>query len=102
MSATALPPKTQNRSFLTFLLFSLAITFLMLFIDEGYYDLRWMKSFGNWIMFGVYALMMLIGQLVFFNIILSRYSGKGKMAMSVIFGCILGAGSLIGFFYLFH
>lgn len=102
MTSKTLASKTTNRSFVTFLIFSLAITFLMLFVDEGYYDLRWMKSFGNWIMFGVYVLLMLIGQLVFFNIILSRYSGKGKTAMSMIFGCILGAGSLIGVFYAMH
>jgi hypothetical protein len=26
----------------------------LFFIDEGYYDFRWMKSVGNWIVFVVY------------------------------------------------
>tara|TARA_R110000850_G_scaffold76408_6_gene165950 strand:- start:771 stop:1079 length:309 start_codon:yes stop_codon:yes gene_type:complete len=102
MSASTLPSKSQDRSFLIFLLSALSIAFVFGYIDEGYYDLRWMKSIGNWIALGVYALMMLIGQLVFFHVVLSRYSGKGKMALSVVFGCIIGTGSLIGLFYAIH
>lgn len=99
MTASTLPAKRQNRSFLVFLITALSIAFIFGYVDEGYYDLRWMKSIGNWIALGAYAFMMLIGQLLFFNVFLSRYSGKGKMAISVVFGCVLGAGSLISLFY---
>ena len=101
-SATTLPSKTQNRSFLVFLSSALGIAFLFGFIDEGYYDLRWMNNIGNWIALGMYALMMLLGQLLFFHAIFSRYSGRGKMAMSMIFGCVLGAGSLMILFFTLH
>ncbi len=99
MTSVSLPSKNQDRSFPVFFLTAISISFIFGFVDEGYYDLSWMQNIGNWIALGIYTLTMLIGQLVFFNIFLSRYSGKGKMAMSVIFGCILGAGSLMAFFY---
>lgn len=33
---------------------SLSITMFLFFIDEGYYDFRWMKRVGNWIPFVIY------------------------------------------------
>jgi len=33
---------------------TVAVVFFLFFIDEGYYDLRWMGDAGNWFMFLVY------------------------------------------------
>ncbi len=40
---------------LLFLISAAVLTFFLFFIDEGYYDLRWMKSFGNWVVFVLYV-----------------------------------------------
>lgn len=34
-----------------------AIVMFLFFIDEGYYDFRWMKEWGNWFVFGLYLVL---------------------------------------------
>ena len=34
---------------------SLILAFLLCYIDEGYYDFRWMREWGNWIDFALYV-----------------------------------------------
>ena len=36
----------------------------LFYIDEGYYDFRWMKSIGNWIMFVIYSGGLFSGQII--------------------------------------
>ncbi len=38
------------------LLYAFLVTQLLFFIDEGFYDFRWMKSLGNWIVFIPYLI----------------------------------------------
>lgn len=50
------------------------ITMILFFIDEGYYDFRWMLSWGNWIVFGIYIILLfpvqwLISRFLFVNFI---------------------------------
>lgn len=33
------------------------ITQFLCFIDEGYYDFRWMRSWGNWIVYLIYVIL---------------------------------------------
>lgn len=33
------------------------VTLMLFYIDEGFYDLRWMKDIGNWIVFIIYVSM---------------------------------------------
>lgn len=46
-------PDIKRVAFLT-----LSVVFIFFFIDEGYYDLRWMASIGNWIVFIIYLLIL--------------------------------------------
>ncbi|MCB9245098.1 MAG: hypothetical protein H6606_01595 [Flavobacteriales bacterium] len=73
---------------------TLAIVFVLFFIDEGYYDLRWMKSFGNWILFGVYFVILLAPQLFFHRVVFKGYTGTGKIALSAIVGSALAMSSI--------
>lgn len=34
---------------------ALLVSLMLFYIDEGYYDFRWMSNVGNWIAFVVYA-----------------------------------------------
>ncbi len=47
------------------------IVFLLCFIDEGYYDLRWMLEPGNWVAFGLYWIAMVLGEF-FVSLVLPR------------------------------
>lgn len=102
MTTVATNYRSESKPTFIFLYVALAIVFVMGYVDEGYYDLRWMQNIGNWIVLGVYALLMWLGQLFFYHIILKKYNGAGKLALSAILGSILGAGALIGFFYTIH
>lgn len=103
MTAATLESKKQDKSLITFILAATGIAFFLGFIDEGYYDFRWMKDFWNWVILGVYALFMLIGQLSFYHVILKHLSGSKRMTMSIIFGSLFGfiilAAVLLGVVY---
>lgn len=99
MNSASLSDKPREKTTLLFAGVALLITFIFGYTDEGYYDLRWMNNLGNWIVLGIYALAMLIGQLVFFHILLKKYKGAGKTAISAVFGAFTGAAALMTFFY---
>ncbi len=44
----------SNRTVGIILLSTFAFIFFLCFIDEGYYDFRWMKNLGNWVVFFLY------------------------------------------------
>ncbi|MGX7666445.1 hypothetical protein [Flavobacterium pedocola] len=57
-------------------LFSAINSFLvaqfLFFIDEGYYDFRWMEDAGNWLVFAVYFVV-IFGMLILINAMLDKY-----------------------------
>jgi len=56
MSAITQHKLSDRQILLTPLFFSPATVFILFFIDEGYYDLRWMKEPENRIPFVIYNL----------------------------------------------
>lgn len=67
------------------------MTQFMFYIDEGYYDLRWMLSIGNWLAFLVYFGVI---SLIFFGIML--VASKFSTTKTAIFtGTILGIGLIL-------
>jgi len=74
---------------------SFVVTFVLLYMDEGYYDFRWMKSIGNWIMFFVYVGFAFTGQFLV-SILLNRFvSAPLAHWLTAIVGTTLGIGFLI-------
>lgn len=47
----------------------------LFFIDEGFYDFRWMMSWGNWVIFAIYFLI-LFGLLLLINKLLKKNQDK--------------------------
>lgn len=60
--------KNQKSKWVPYLLASFIITNILFFIDEGFYDFRWMKSFGNWLVFAIYFAVIFGVQLLFLRI----------------------------------
>lgn len=89
MSTIALSAKAKTSESLILLVSAVAITFALFFIDEGYYDFRWMKNPGNWIAFAAYVLMLFVGQLVVLNLFLRAYKGIGRLPISIVGGTVL-------------
>ena len=52
-----------------FLITSIVLVLFLFFIDEGYYNFNWMKSFGSWIVFTIYAVVLFFGQYLTHSII---------------------------------
>ena len=62
---------------------------ILFFIDEGYYDLRWMADFGNWVAFAIYFSVLFLAQFGL-DRLLNSARIKGKVAMSIVFGSVGG------------
>jgi hypothetical protein len=62
MNAATLNPPIKVSYLLVSILVSIGVTLFLFYIDEGYYDLRWMKDARNWLWFVVYAGSFVAGQ----------------------------------------
>ena len=56
--------KNFSSSYL-FLIISVVASLFLFYIDEGYYNFQWMKSWGNWIVFMIYAVIIFLVQQLF-------------------------------------
>ena len=56
--------KNFSSSYL-FLIISVVASLFLFYIDEGYYNFQWMKSWGNWIVFMIYAGIIFLVQQLF-------------------------------------
>ena len=48
-----------------FLIISVVASLFLSYIDEGYYNFQWMKSWENWIVFMIYAVIIFLVQQLF-------------------------------------
>ena len=90
----------NRKALITFLASSIILTNILFFMDEGYYDFRWMKDPGNWIAFLIYSIPVFLMQLLFFHILLKKYTSSGKILLSLLGGVLSGLILVLGFFYL--
>ena len=56
--------KNFSSSYL-FLIISVVASLFLFYIDEGYYNFQWMKSWGNWIVFIIYSEIIFLVQQLF-------------------------------------
>lgn len=54
------------------------ITFYLFYLDEGYFDLRWMHEAGNWLLFVVYIILLLPVPLAVHALLFRQYTGWRK------------------------
>lgn len=79
MTAQALSATQAIRTHLLLpFLSALGIVMFLFFIDEGYYDFRWMGDPGNWIVFGLYMGIMFLFQWLISHFLLRRLHGTRK------------------------
>lgn len=70
----------------------------MFYIDEGYYDFRWMKSSGNWIVFSIYFAALFLAQWVV-HLVWTVF-GKPNPALVSFLGLMVVVGLFLGAFFL--
>ena len=67
-----------------------------MWMDEGYYDFRWMSDGWNWIIYFIYTTLIAAFSIGFHRIAFGTASASRlKVAVSVVFGFVLMAGLLL-------
>lgn len=88
----------QNINFihpLILIFFSLVTVFTLFYLDEGYYSFQWMKQPGNWIVFSIYSVFCLAGQMTFDGILCTDQSSWFKKIFIINLGGFIGCFVLI-------
>ncbi len=86
MSAITATINDARNSLLIPLVSAFVITFFLFFIDEGYYDFRWMMSWGNWIVFGIYLILLFPVQWAIAHFLFRKYKGIQKALLMLAIG----------------
>ena len=61
-----------------FLIISVVASLFVFYIDEGYYNFQWMKSWENWVFFIIYAGIIFLFQQLFALIFRKVFKVKNK------------------------
>lgn len=81
-----------SRDLLIPLISSLIITLILFYMDEGYYNFKWMLSWGNWIPFVIYVAIFFAVQLflnwLIFHRLLGWNNGFALSMLSLVAGLI--------------
>ena len=76
-----------NRAPILLLISAISITFFLFYIDEGYYDLRWMNNLGNWIVFCLYAMILWTMALTGYEF--KKYKPGDRIIYSILFETLM-------------
>lgn len=90
---------SRERTYLFPITSAIILTFMLFFVDEGYYDLRWMKSGYNWLIFSCFVGGFFVGQAIISTFFLKRTTGIGKKTLVMVLGLPLGVIFIIIFMY---
>lgn len=86
---TAIQTKS-NKQELVLLASSIALTLFLFYIDEGYYNFRWMLTLSNWFAFIIYVIPIFGFQLLVLKLIGKKISTQTSSLLSAIIGSLLG------------
>ena len=82
---TVAPTSTRDDSrFVAPLLSTFGIVMFLFFIDEGYYNMKWMLDGGAWIVFLIYTVLLLPVQLGISEFIFRRATGSRKYRLMLL------------------
>ncbi len=82
----------HEKAYWLYLSLAFISTQFLFFIDEGYYDFRWMKDPGNWFVFIFYLMFLFIPQFIVHRLLSLVFSVKTTMLVICGVWCILLAG----------
>ncbi len=69
---------------------SVIITLFLFYIDEGYYNFKWMLQLSNWFAFVIYIIPVFGFQLLVLKLISKIFSYQISTILSIIIGAIIG------------
>jgi|KBSMisStaDraftv2_1062788.scaffolds.fasta_scaffold989469_2 hypothetical protein len=98
---TAAPTTARDDSrFLAPLISAFGIVTFLFFIDEGYYNLKWMLDGGAWVVFIIYMSILFPIQFGISEYFLRNVIGKRKLLLMVLVVMPLTIVSLLSVLYL--
>jgi len=80
----------SNKQEYVLLASSVIITLFLFYIDEGYYNFKWMLQLSNWFAFLIYIIPIFGFQLLVFKLIGKMFSSQTVTILSIIIGAIIG------------
>src|SRR5690349_17205848 len=86
MSAIATPSNTSRDNLLIPFGSAVLITLFLFYIDEGYYDFRWMLQWGNWLVFVIYLILLFPVQWAISYVLFRKFHVVEKALMMLFIG----------------
>ena len=78
-----------------FMIISIVVTLFLFYIDEGFYNFQWMKSWGNWVVFVIYAGVIFLVQQILSLIFRKIFKIKGRNHLVTAIGVPLAIFILV-------
>jgi hypothetical protein len=98
MKSQTIHPNAETEKYILPLLVSMVITLFLCYIDEGYYNFKWIWNIGNWIAFFFYMGVIYLVQLV---LILPFFQFAPKFILNSIRVILFLSGILLLGFIIF-
>lgn len=98
MQMTSTIPTPIRASLLPAFLAAFLLVMFLFYIDEGYYDFRWMTDAGNWFVFCLYMAVFFPIQWVIAHFIFGRLGGWKKLLAMIALSV---PGTLLFFWLIF-
>ena len=76
---------------------SVLLTLFLFYIDEGYYNFKWMLKLSNWMAFIIYVFPIFGFQLLILKLIGNKFSYQTTTILSALIGAIIGLTLVISF-----
>ena len=80
----------KNYSLYIPLALSVLVTLFLFYIDEGYYNFKWMLNIGNWLIFMLYVSILFLAQMLVIKAVLYKSKSPIIMGFKYILGITLG------------
>lgn len=80
----------STSSWIIIIFSTILITMFLFFIDEGYYDFRWMSGIGNWLIIMFYAAFIFSGEFILFLFLRDFKNRFRKWFAIIFFGAAIG------------
>lgn len=98
MNPTA-PKSPERYTWLVYLPVAMIVVFILFYIDEGYYDLRWMKDRGALLVYFIYVVGLFAGEVLVNHYFFGKRKGFDKILLVVVTGIPVGIVFTIGALY---
>lgn len=69
---------------------SVLVTLFLFYIDEGYYNFKWMLNIGNWLIFMIYVFILFLSQMAVIKAIVYKNNNPTVRVVKYTLGIVLG------------